>query len=109
MEPLTFWAALPQFMRELKCLALREPQCLENVVLGLCLSWQMLAISQEVFCVMQVKTWATLPEFLREWGRPEMAGRLDAATAELHETWQLIKSRLRRHVAKTICALAADD
>ena len=58
---------------------------------------------------MQVKSWAELPEFLREWGQPEMAGKLDAVSAELHDSWNVIKARLRKHVAKMVCALASGD
>ena len=59
--------------------------------------------------MVQVKSWAALPEFLKEWGQPEMAWKLDALSAELHDSWQLIKSRLRKHVGKTICAFATGD
>lgn len=59
--------------------------------------------------MVQVKSWAVLPQFLREWGQPEMTGKLDTLSAELHDIWQLIKSRLRKHVGKTVCALATGD
>ena len=56
-----------------------------------------------------MKSWAALPQLLREWGEPSAAGKLDAMAAELHATWQLMKQRLRRHVARTVCALSSGE
>ncbi len=64
---------------------------------------------EQLSVMVQVKSWAALPEFLREWGQPEMAGKLDTLSAELHDSWRLLKTRLRKHVGKTVCALAMGD
>ena len=66
-------------------------------------------ISSEIPSWLQVKSWAALPQLLREWGEPSAAGKLDATAAELHATWQLIKERLRKHVARTVCALSSRE
>ena len=74
-----------------------------------CMMLSGIGIYRQMSGMVQVKSWAALPQFLREWGQPEMAGKLDTLSAELHDSWRLIKTRLRKHVGRTVCALATGD
>ena len=50
-------------------------------------------ISSESSSWLQVKSWAALPQLLREWGEPSTAGKLDAtAAAELHAACRTAKA-----------------